>query len=90
MIPDWLDAAIERAKRCPYRADAGESIFGRGLTSPGLEDAPPSRMAAIRPATPPAHATFGWARIRADCVRHGTGRETDHHRGSIDLLRYGR
>ena len=43
MIPDWLDAAIERAKRGPYRADASEFIFGRGLTSPGLEDAPPSK-----------------------------------------------
>lgn len=55
MIPDWLDAAIERAKRGPYRADASEFIFGRGLTSPGLEDAQPSKGGRY-PARNPASA----------------------------------
>ena len=53
MIPGWLDAAIERAKRGPYRADASEFIFGRGLTSPGLEDAPPSKGGRYHGRTPP-------------------------------------
>ena len=65
MIPDWLDAAIERAKRGPYRADASEFIFGRGLTSPGLEDAPPSKDGRYHGPQP------------RQCMRHSDGRVSE-------------
>ena len=52
-ISDWLDAAIDRAKRGPHRPDASEFSHGRGLTPPGLEDASEADGGRYRGRTPP-------------------------------------
>ena len=53
VIPDWLDAAIDRAKCGPHRPDASEFSHGRGLTPPGLEDANEAEGGRYQGRTPP-------------------------------------
>ena len=53
VIPDWLDAAIDRAKCGPHRPDASEFSQGRGLTPPGLEDATEAEGGRYHGRTPP-------------------------------------
>ncbi|MGV9713979.1 hypothetical protein ACWDTI_25345 [Gordonia sp. NPDC003424] len=47
--PEWLQANAP-----DYGPDAGEMSWGRGLTPPGLEDAPPSQGGRYGGRTPKA------------------------------------